>query len=196
MIFQQTKLKGAYLIDLEPFQDQRGLFARTYCQREFRQIGHWKPFVQFNHSLTRERGVIRGLHYQRPPHAEIKLIRCVRGRVFDVMIDLRRGSPTFLQYIGVELSDQNRRMIYIPEGFAHGFQTLEDNTELIYHHTAFYTPEAEGGLRYDDPLLNVQWPLAPTYLSEKDQNHLFVDDNFKGINYESNRKTKPKNIRQ
>lgn len=196
MIFHKTILQGAYLIDLEPFQDQRGLFARTYCRREFKQIGHHKPFVQFNHSLTRDRGVIRGLHYQRPPHAEIKLIRCIRGAVYDVIVDIRRESPTFLQYVGVELSDRNRRTIYVPEGFAHGFQTMEDNTELIYHHTAFYAPEAEGGLRYDDPVLAIDWPLKPTFLSEKDQKHPFINEDYKGINHEFNRTAKPKDIRQ
>ena len=182
MIFKETNLKGAYIIDLEPHGDHRGLFARTFCTKEFAQIGHHKPFVQFNHSLTVEKGTIRGMHFQKPPHAEIKLIRCVRGRVYDVMVDIRKNSPTFLQYVGVELSDQNRRMIYIPEGFAHGFQTLEPNTELIYHHTNFYEPNAEGGMRYDDPILNIDWKFPPTALSAKDEKYPLLNPAFAGMN--------------
>lgn len=181
MIFHPSKLKGAYLIDLEPFRDDRGLFARTFCQKEFRQIGHQKEFVQFNHSRTLPEGALRGLHFQHPPFAEIKLIRCIRGCVYDVMVDLREQSPTFLQYEGVELSEENMRMIYIPEGFAHGFQTLADNTELIYHHTAFYHPKAEGGIRYDDPAIGIEWPLPATVISEKDKNHPFLTPDFQGI---------------
>lgn len=181
MIFKETKLKGAYIIDLEPFQDDRGLFARTFCQKEFEQIGHEREFVQFNHSRTSYKGTIRGMHYQKPPHAEIKLIRCVRGSIYDVIVDIRQDSPTFLEFIGVELSDRNMRMIYVPEGFAHGFQTLEDDTELIYHHTAFYAPGQEGGLRYDDPQVGIEWPLTPTVISEKDQNQIFIPDSFAGI---------------
>lgn len=181
MIFHETKLKGAYIIDLEPFKDERGLFARTFCRREFEQIGHQKEFVQFNHSHSKFKGTLRGMHYQQPPHAEIKLIRCVRGKVFDVIIDIRKNSPTFLQYIGVELSDQNMRMIYVPEGFAHGFQTLKDDTELIYHHTAYYAPESEAGIHYSDPAIAINWPLSPTVLSMKDQNQSLLDQSFKGI---------------
>lgn len=181
MIFKETKLKGAYIIDLEPFQDDRGLFARTFCQKEFEQIGHRREFVQFNHSRTSYKGTIRGMHYQKPPHAEIKLIRCVRGSVYDVIVDIRQDSPTFLEYIGVELTDRNLRMIYVPEGFAHGFQTLEDDTELIYHHTAFYAPGQEGGLRFDDPRVGIEWPLPPTVISEKDQNQINIPDTFAGI---------------
>lgn len=182
MIFHETNLKGAYTIDLQPFRDERGLFARTYCQKEFEAIGHHKEFVQFNHSHTRHKGTLRGMHYQRPPHAETKLIRCIKGKVYDVIIDLRKDSPTFLKYLGVELSAQNMRMIYVPEGFAHGFQTLEDDTELIYHHTAFYVPEAEGGVRYNDPLINIKWPLPPTVLSEKDQKYPFLAAGYSGLN--------------
>ena len=178
MIFKETKLKGAYVIDLEPFQDERGLFARTFCRREFADIGHQDEFVQFNHSRTHEKGTIRGMHYQLPPSAEIKLIRCVRGSVYDVIVDLRKNSPTFLQYIGLELSDRNMQMIYVPVGFAHGFQTLEDNTELIYHHTAYYAPELEAGLRFDDPQIEIDWPMPPTVLSAKDQNQPLIDPGF------------------
>lgn len=171
MIFRQTKLKGAYIIEPEPFQDERGLFARTFCRREFEKIGHAKEFVQFNHSHTVQKGTIRGLHYQLPPHSEIKLIRCVRGGVYDMIVDLRPHSPTFLEYIGIELTDKNMRTIYVPEGFAHGFQTLEKDTDLIYHHTAYYAPEAESGLRFDDPKIGIEWPLPPSVLSEKDKNY-------------------------
>lgn len=175
MIFRKTKLSGAFIIDLEPFQDQRGLFARTFCQKEFAAMGHRKDFVQFNHSRTTQKGTIRGLHYQKAPHAEIKLIRCIRGAVYDVIVDLRKDSPSFLEYIGIELSAENMRMIYVPEGFAHGFQTLENNTELIYHHTAFYFPDAEGGLKFDDPKLGIEWPLPTTEISEKDNKYALLE---------------------
>jgi dTDP-4-dehydrorhamnose 3,5-epimerase len=181
MIFHKTVLEGAYIIDLEPFIDERGLFARTFCKREFAAIGHSKEFVQFNHSHSNHQGTLRGLHYQRPPHAEIKLIRCIRGSVFDVIVDLRHQSPTFLQHLSVELSEQNLRMIYIPEGFAHGFQTLQDHTELIYHHTAFYAPDSDGAVRYNDPRINIQWPLTTTTISEKDNNIPFLAQTFEGL---------------
>ncbi len=181
MIFRETRLEGAYIIEPEPFRDERGFFARTFCRREFARIGHHKEFVQFNHSFTRLKGTIRGLHYQRPPHAEIKLIRCIRGAVKDVIVDIRQGSRTFLQHIAVELTEQNLKMIYVPEGFAHGFQTLEPETELIYHHTAFYVPEAEGGIRYDDPLLEIAWPLPVQEASEKDRSHPLLGSHFTGI---------------
>lgn len=181
MVFHETALRDVYIIDLNIFSDDRGIFARTFCKREFAQIGHTEEFVQFNHSRTLQRGTLRGLHFQRPPHAEIKLIRCIRGSVFDVVVDLRQGSPTFLQHIGVELSEQNMRMIYIPEGCAHGFQTLEADSELIYHHTAFYTPAAEGGIRYDDPQIAIEWPLTPTLMSDKDQQYPFLQGSFEGI---------------
>ena len=181
MIFTETKLKDAFIIDLEPFKDERGLFARTYCKNEFEGIGHSKEFVQFNHSETRTKASIRGVHYQNPPFAEIKLIRCIKGSVFDILVDIRKGSPTFLQWVGVELSAENKRMIYIPEGFAHGFQTLEEDTHLIYHHTAFYTPGHEGGIRFDDPRIGIEWPMEATVLSEKDQNYPYLTDSFTGI---------------
>lgn len=181
MIFKETILSGAYIIDPEPFQDDRGLFARTYCKKEFEKIKHSKEFVQFNHSVNIHKGTIRGLHYQKPPFAEIKLIRCVKGAVCDVIIDIRKGSPTFLKHITVELSADNLRMIYIPEGFAHGFQTLEDDSALIYHHTAYYTPGMEGGLRFNDPALKIEWPLPPSVISEKDNTHPFLLPSFIGL---------------
>jgi dTDP-4-dehydrorhamnose 3,5-epimerase len=181
MKFIGTPLAGAYVVELEPFRDDRGLFARTFCQREFAEIGFHKPIVQINHSLTRQKGAIRGMHFQRPPACETKIIRCVQGAVFDVMVDLRAGSPTFLQWHGVELSKENLRMVYIPEGFAHGFQTLTGETELIYHHSAFYSPEDEQGVRFDDPSLAIHWPLAAVCISSKDQSYPWMDRNFKGI---------------
>ena len=181
MKFVEAPIAGAYVIELEPFLDERGLFARTFCQKEFAKIGFHKQIVQINHSVTRQKGAIRGMHYQRPPACETKIIRCVQGKVFDVMVDLRAGSPTFMHWHSVELSKDNMRMVYIPEGFAHGFQALTDNAELIYHHSAFYSPENERGLRYDDPALAIRWPLPVSVISSKDQSSPLIDCNFKGI---------------
>lgn len=181
MNFVKTALKGAFIIEPTPYEDDRGLFARTFCKREFEQIGHTKEFVQFNHSVNKIKGTLRGMHFQYSPDCEIKLIRCVRGRVFDVIIDIRESSPTFLQHISVELNESNFKSIYVPEGFAHGFQTLENDTHLIYHHTSFYTPDNQGGVQYNDPVFNIQWPLEPQCLTEKDKQHKLVDKLFKGI---------------
>jgi len=181
MIFTPTPLAGAYTIDLQPFSDERGWFARFYCKDEFAQIGHTKEWVQMNHSVSNEKGTLRGLHFQLPPYRETKMVRCIRGVVLDVIVDLRRDSPSFLSYFAQELSAENRKMLYIPEGFAHGFQTLTDNAELIYLHTEFYRPNAEGGLRYDDPALGIHWPLTVAIVSERDSKHPFIDKNFKGI---------------
>jgi len=181
MIFTRTPLAGAYIIDLQPFSDERGWFARFYCKDEFFQIGHTKEWVQLNHSVSYEKGTLRGLHFQLPPYREIKMVRCIAGAVLDVIVDLRGDSPSFLSCFAQELSAENKKMLYIPEGFAHGFQTLTGNAELIYHHTEFYKPNAEGGLRYDDPALGIQWPLPVTVVSERDSNHPFVDKNFKGF---------------
>lgn len=181
MKFTPTPLAGAYLVDVQPFSDDRGWFARVYCKREFGEIGHDKEWVQMNHSVSYRKATLRGMHFQHPPFREIKLVRCIAGAVFDVILDLRSGSPTFGQWYGAELSAANNRMLYIPEGFAHGFQTLEENSALLYHHTEFYTPGAEGGIRYDDPAFAIQWPLTVTVISERDAGHPFVDKNFKGI---------------
>jgi dTDP-4-dehydrorhamnose 3,5-epimerase len=181
MKFRETPLKGSYVIITEPFTDNRGLFARTYCRDEFREIGHFKEFVQFNHSLTNKKGTVRGMHYQKPPYSEIKLIRCVRGAVYDVIIDIRKNSHTFLKYFSVELSENNMLSLYIPEGFAHGFQTLEDNSQLIYHHTALYTPGSEAGMRFNDPRVGIKWPLEVSVISDKDLEHRLIDDNFSEI---------------
>jgi len=181
MIFTPTSLEGSFIIDLEPRSDERGWFARYYCKDEFQEIAHQKEWVQMNHSFTSKKGAIRGMHFQVAPHKEIKMLRCIAGSVYDVIIDLRKGSDTFLQWIGVELSAVNKKMLYIPEGFAHGFQCLEDNCELIYHHSEFYQPGAEAGIRYNDPLADIQWPLPPTIISARDLNHSYLDENFKGI---------------
>jgi len=181
MTFSDTPLAGAYVIGLEPFSDERGWFARYYCKNEFQQIGHTKDWVQLNQSVSYVTGTLRGMHFQHPPFREAKLVRCVAGAIYDVIVDIREGSPTFLQWFGAELSGRNNKMLYIPEGFAHGFQTLEDNTTLLYHHTEFYKPGAEGGLRYDDPALSIQWPLPVSVISGRDAGHPFIDKNFKGI---------------
>lgn len=181
MKFVEAPLDGAYVIELEPFEDERGLFARTFCQNEFAAIGFHKQIVQINHSVTRQKGAIRGMHYQLQPACETKIIRCVQGKVFDVMVDIRAGSPTFMQWHGVELSKDNLRMVYIPDGFAHGFQSFTDNAELIYHHSDFYSPEHERGLRFDDHALAINWPLPVSVISPKDQSYPLIDNNFKGI---------------
>jgi dTDP-4-dehydrorhamnose 3,5-epimerase len=181
MKFIETPLKNAFFVEIEPFQDERGLFMRIFCKKEFQEIGHSKDFVQINHSINKQKGTIRGLHFQKPPFSEIKLVRCIKGAVFDVIVDIRAGSPTFLQWFGIELSAENKRMMYIPEGFAHGFQTLEDDTELLYHHTEFYTPLAEAGLRFDDQMIGIDWKLPPKNISEKDSNYSLIENNFMGI---------------
>lgn len=181
MTFTETPLKGSYIIELNIFTDDRGWFARTYCKEEFAAIGHTKEWVQLNHSFTSYAGTIRGMHFQLPPFKEIKLVRCIAGRVYDVIVDLRKGSETFLKSYGVELSAQNKKMIYIPEGFAHGFQALCGDCELIYHHSEFYTPGAEGGIKYNEPKINIEWPMPVTHISERDTQHPLLDDNFKGI---------------
>lgn len=181
MIFLQTKLPGSYVVELEPFTDERGWFARTYCKNEFASIGHNAEWVQLNHSFTKDMGSVRGMHYQLPPDGEIKLVRCIAGAVFDVIVDVRKNSPTFLKWFGTELSAVNKKMLYIPEGFAHGFQTLSDDAELIYHHSQFYKPGVEGGLRFSDPRIGIEWPLSAINLSARDQEHPLIDENFKGI---------------
>ena len=181
MIFTPTPLAGSYVVGLQPFTDERGWFARFYCKDEFRQIGHDKEWVQMNHSFTTQEGTIRGMHFQVPPFREIKMVRCIAGAVFDVIVDCRAGSPTFLKWFGAELSAANRNMMYIPEGFAHGFQTLTGNCELIYLHSEFYKPGSEGGIRHDDPAIDIQWPLAAGNLSGRDASHPLLGENFKGL---------------
>ena len=182
MNFESIGLNGSYVIDIFPVEDERGWFVRTFCKNEFNKIGHSKEWVQMNHSYTNEAGTIRGMHFQKQPFSEIKLIRCISGKIFDVIIDLRQNSETFLKWFGIELSAENKKMIYIPEGFAHGFQTLTDNCQLIYQHTAFYTPGFEEGIKYDDKKINIIWPLTVTKISERDNNHPWLGSNFEGLN--------------
>jgi dTDP-4-dehydrorhamnose 3,5-epimerase len=181
MTFTETILKGSYEITLTPHGDSRGWFARTFCKKEFEQIAHQQEWLQINHSYSTKKGTLRGMHFQNAPFAEIKMLRCIAGAVYDVIIDLRKDSPTFLKWFGTELSAQNKKMLYIPAGFAHGFQTLEDDTELIYHHTQFYTPSTEAGIRYDDKAINIEWPLTISEISERDTNHPLTDSTFKGL---------------
>ena len=169
MIFTETRLQDAYIIDVEKRADHRGFFARMWCQHEFGEHGLVTDLVQANLSFNKQRGTLRGMHYQVHPYAETKLVRCTRGAIYDVIVDLRPDSPSFKQWIGVELSAINYRMLYVPEGFAHGFQTLEDNVEVTYQVTEFYTPDAEGGVRYNDPAFGIMWPLEVTNISEKDR---------------------------
>ncbi len=177
----ERPFKNAFVLKAEPYFDHRGKFARIYCQDELKQIGHYKQIVQINHSLTGKRGAIRGMHFQYPPKTEIKIVKCLRGSVFDVIVDLRRNSQSFLQWYGRVLSDDNLIMMYVPEGFAHGFQTLEENSELLYLHTEYYSPEHEGGLRYNDPLINITWQLEATEISEKDQKYPLLSEEFGGL---------------
>ena len=169
------------MIEPKPFKDDRGLFARVFCQRELREIGHTKSVMQINHSINFEKGTIRGLHFQYAPKTEIKIVRCLRGAVFDVIIDLRKLSSTFCKWHGEILSAENMKMMYVPEGFAHGFQTLKENSELLYLHTEFYSPEHEGGIRYNDPMINIAWPLEVTDISEKDNEYPLLDVDSSGI---------------
>jgi dTDP-4-dehydrorhamnose 3,5-epimerase len=170
-----------FVIQLEPHADDRGMFTRIFCQRDLTQIGHHKKIVQINHSITRKRGALRGMHFQRPPKAEIKLVKCLRGSVFDVIVDLRRNSTSYLKWHGEMLSEDNHKMMYIPEGLAHGFQALEENTELLYLHTEFYDPDCEGGLRHSDPAIGIAWPLEVTEISAKDQHYALLTKDFEGL---------------
>ncbi|HEX2536302.1 MAG TPA: dTDP-4-dehydrorhamnose 3,5-epimerase [Chitinophagaceae bacterium] len=181
MKFEATSLAGSYLVSLQPFTDHRGWFARFYDAALFAEIGHEGAWVQMNHSFTAQKGTVRGLHFQYPPYGEIKLVRCIAGAVRDVIVDLRAGSPTFLHSFAAELSAENKKMLYIPHGFAHGFQALENNTELIYLHSEYYQPKGEGGLRHDDPALGLSWSLPVTELSERDGQHPLIESTFKGI---------------
>ena len=170
MRFTETKLAGAFIVEPEPREDSRGFFARTFCAREFAEKGLSSVFVQCSVSMTRERGAVRGLHYQIAPATEAKLVRCVAGALLDVIVDLRPESKTFLQHVGVELTARNQRALYVPEMFAHGFQTLESDTEVFYQISAFFAPDLARGLRFDDPKLAIKWPLPVTNMSEKDRN--------------------------
>lgn len=181
MIFTQTPLAGAFIITPDFIEDERGFFARTFCRREFEVNGLNPNLVQCNISFNKQKGTLRGMHYQIAPHAEAKLVRCTVGAIYDVIVDLRSQSPTYRQWIAVELSADSYKMLYLPEGFAHGFQTLTDNVELIYQHSAFYSAGHARGIRFDDPALNISWPLSVSVISERDQNYPLIDANFRGI---------------
>jgi dTDP-4-dehydrorhamnose 3,5-epimerase len=168
MRFHATQLESAFVIDIEPIVDNRGCFARAWCEDEFRQHGIGFQTVQCNLSFNVVRGTLRGLHYQREPHAEIKLVRCTRGSIFDVAVDLRPESPTCFQWFGVELSADNHRMLLVPKGFAHGYQTLEDETEVFYQVSTPYHRESEGGIHWNDPLIGIRWPISDPVVSAKD----------------------------
>lgn len=169
MIFHETKLKGAFILDIERREDDRGFFARAFCQKEFEAHG-LKPFVaQANVASNKRKGTLRGMHFQFPPAAETKLVRCTRGAIVDVIVDLRPESPTYLQHVSVELNEENQRAIYVPERFAHGYQVLRDGTDTMYQVGEFYTPNVEGGLMYNDPRLGITWPLPVSVISDKDQ---------------------------
>ena len=168
MIFKHTKLEGAYIVDLNQLQDERGFFARTYCSNEFKDQGIVTKIVQGNMSTNKFKGTLRGLHYQIDPYQETKLVRCIRGSLYDVIIDLRPNSATYLQWFGVALTADNYRALFVPTNFAHGFITLEDNTEAFYLVSEFYTPSAEAGIRWNDPTVKIEWPIEPSIISEKD----------------------------
>lgn len=174
-------LFGLKILQRKPIADARGFLSRFFCVEEFKEFGFNKPISQINHTLTRQKGAVRGLHYQQPPHAEIKLVSCVKGEVFDVAVDLRKGSPTFLQWHGEILSENNQRSLLIPEGFAHGFQTLTEDCELIYLHSAPYVKEAEAALNVNDSKIGIAWPLNITELSERDRLHSMIKLDFEGI---------------
>lgn len=181
MIVHRTSLEGACLIEPERRGDDRGFFARLFCERDFAAAGLETRFVQVNNSLSTRKGTLRGLHFQLPPAAEVKLVRVVRGAIFDVIVDLRAGSSGFGKWFGAELNAENRLMMYVPRGFAHAFITLTDDVEAVYFVSAFYSPEAERGLRWNDPAIGIDWPLPPVEISVKDRQWPDLDAAFHGI---------------
>lgn len=178
MIFTETKLKGAFIIDVKKLEDDRGFFGRSYCQQEFQSYGLNTSVVQANVSYNKSKGTLRGMHLQVAPYEETKLVRCTRGAICDVIVDMRPDSATYKEWIAVELTADSYRMLYVPEGFAHGFVTLEDNSDVTYQVTQAYTPGAERGFRYDDPALNIKWPVEPLVISEKDLAHPFLEAEY------------------
>ena len=177
----KTKISGVLIIESAPQSDERGGFARIVCKKTFAQAGLNADFAQINQSFNTHAGTFRGFHYQLPPAAESKLVRCIVGKIYDIVIDLRHGSPTLRQWIGVELDAQKGRMLYIPDGCAHGFITLSDNTQLIYHHTGYYVPELEAGIAFNDPGIGVVLPRDIAVISERDRRHPFLPQDFTGI---------------
>ena len=180
MIFVETELPGAYVVELEKREDERGFFARTWCEREFRQHNLNPLTVQCNISFNKRKGTLRGMHYQVAPVAEAKLVRCAQGAIYDVIIDLRQESPTFKRYLGVRLTAQNYKMLYVPEGFAHGFQTLEDNTEVFYQMSEYYAPQSARGVRWNDPAFKIEWPIREPMMADRDRNYPDFNDNAEG----------------
>jgi len=176
-----TPLQGLLVLELEQFVDSRGSFCRLFCDRELRDVLDGAPIAQINHSKTTTPGSLRGLHLQQPPSAEVKIVRCIRGEVFDVAIDLRSGSENLLAWHGVHLSADDNLAVVIPKGFAHGFQTIEPDSELLYLHTAHYDPTLETGFRYDDPLVGIDWPLEVTEISDRDRTHALLGPEFAGV---------------
>jgi dTDP-4-dehydrorhamnose 3,5-epimerase len=181
MIFRPAPLAGAYLIEIEPKADERGFFGRAFCAKEFSAVGLESTFVQANNTLTLKKGTVRGFHYQLPPSAEVKLVRCIRGAVYDVIVDIRPHSKTYCQSFGATLDQENRHMMYVPQGFAHGFISLTDDAELHYMVSAFYDAKQERGLRYNDPAFAVRWPLEMTAISAKDSAWPDFDETFHGV---------------
>lgn len=171
MKFVETELRDAYLVNLDERADERGSFTRIFCQKELAEIGFDKQIKQTNHSITKEKGTLRGMHYQVSPSSEVKIIRVVKGTIYDVIVDLRPSSETFLNWTSNTLSAENPQLLYVPEGFAHGFQTMGPNVEMIYQHSSFYSPEDERGFRYDDPKIKISWPLPVSFVSKRDQEH-------------------------
>jgi dTDP-4-dehydrorhamnose 3,5-epimerase len=176
-----TPLPGLTVVQRRRIEDSRGFFSRLYCAEELAELGFRLPIAQINHSLTARRGTVRGLHFQYPPHAEDKFVSCLRGEILDVAVDLRRGSGTFLKWHGERLSGDNARSLLIPQGFAHGFQTLSDDCELLYLHTRAYAPQAEGALNVRDPAVGIDWPLPIADLSARDAGHACIDASFAGL---------------
>lgn len=176
MKFIETALKGAFVIEINQMTDERGFFGRSWCKREMEEHGLNGNVVQANTSFSKTKGTLRGMHYQKHPHEETKLIRCTKGAIYDVIVDLRKDSPTYLKWFGIELNETNYKMLYVPEKFAHGFITLTDDAEVTYLVTEFYTPGAEAGLRFNDPTLKIDWPLEATVISEKDRQHPDFDE--------------------
>lgn len=179
--FVPTPIDGLIVVRRQRLEDHRGFFSRFYCADEFAKVGVAKPIAQINHTFTRSRGAVRGMHFQRPPHAETKLVSCLQGEVFDVAIDLRKHSPTYLQWHSTILSAKNQNSLLIPDGFAHGFQTLTEDCELLYLHTAAHNPSAEDALNANDPMLNINWPLNVTEMSDRDRTHPLLTAEFEGI---------------
>jgi dTDP-4-dehydrorhamnose 3,5-epimerase len=182
MLFEETKLKGSFVVSPKPLEDDRGFFARWYCEKEFAKEGLTTSYTQCNQSGTNGRGSVRGMHFQYPPYAEVKLVKCISGKIFDVIVDIRKGSATFLQWFGIELSGENKKALYIPKGFAHGFQTLSEYAEIIYMVSDPYNKESEGGIRYNDDKAGIGWPLPVNKISDKDLNIPLVSSiSFTGV---------------